>query len=290
MTEVTSRARRGACGYRTVSADRVGDPACLGLLSAASDRTGDFVFRRAVQPVGGALALGGIHAHVQWTVRAQAEASIRIGELGERNSEIEKDSVDPAQPALAFERSGQAAEIAVFDRKPRIPFLEHPGRLHRLRVAVHCMQAAARAETRENRPTVPAAPVGRVNVAAFGIERQAVKRFLQQRGFMLDRSVCIQSCTALRAASTDSLVPTSSALSRQRAASHNSKLRPESQQRGLALKVAVLPEYRRHAQIARPHPGRRRWHSPISAFPASRFPVLPDHFVPDFGKIVRHGR
>jgi len=174
------------------------------------------------------LALGGIHAHVQRPIRAQAEAAVRVGELGERNPEVEKDTMHPAQPALAFERSGKVAEIAVFDRKPRILFLERPGRLHRLRVAVHGMQASARAKTRKNRPAVPAAPVGRVNVAAVGIERQAVKRFLQQRGFMLERSVRIQSCTALRAASTDSLVPTSSALSRHLAASHNSKLRPNA--------------------------------------------------------------
>ena len=90
------------------------------------------------------------------------------------------------------------------------------------------MQAAARAETRKNRPAVPAAAEGRVNIVAVGIERQAAKRFLQQRGFMLERSVRIQSCTALRAASMDSLVLTSSALSRHRAASHNSKLRPSA--------------------------------------------------------------
>ena len=87
------------------------------------------------------------------------------------------------------------------------------------------MQAAARAKTRKNRPAVPASTVGGVDIPAVGIECKAAKRFLQQRGFMLERSVCIQSCTALRAASMDSLVLTSNALSRHRAASHNSKLR-----------------------------------------------------------------
>ena len=90
------------------------------------------------------------------------------------------------------------------------------------------MKAAARAKTRKNCPAVAAAAVGRVNITAAGIESEAAKRFLQQRGFMLGRSVRIQSCTALRASSMDSLVLTSSARSRHRAASHNSKLRPSA--------------------------------------------------------------
>ena len=146
-----------------------------------------------------------------------------VGELRQGHAEVEKNAGHPALPALALERLSQAAEIAVLDRKPRIPFLKRPGRLHRLRVAVHCMQAPARAETRKNRPAVPTAPVGRVNIAAARIERQAVKRFLQQRGFMLERAPGTQSLTALRTALMDSLALTFSALSCQRAVSHNSK-------------------------------------------------------------------
>ena len=79
------------------------------LLAVLPQHVGDLVFRGAGQPFGGALAAFRVHAHVERTVVAEAEAAFGDVELRRGHAQVEEHAVEPVGGVLPIGELGEAA-------------------------------------------------------------------------------------------------------------------------------------------------------------------------------------
>ena len=137
----------------------------------------------AGQEVRGTLAAGGVHAHVQRRVEAEAEPARGVVDLRRAHAQVQQHALHPRE-ALAGEHLGHLREVGVMDGKTRV--LDPRGTLcrrgHRLRVAVEGDQPPRRRQARQQQPRVTPATEGAVHVDAVGRRHQRVDRFVQQDG------------------------------------------------------------------------------------------------------------
>ena len=78
---------------RTPRHDELGDPSGPTLFAVLAQDAFDLDYIRSVDDMSGRQRRGRIHAHVEWTVGAEAEAAFRIVDLGARETEVEEDQV-----------------------------------------------------------------------------------------------------------------------------------------------------------------------------------------------------
>src|SRR5579872_3177553 len=143
--------------------DELCDPARPALLPELTEDALDVRLAVLVDDAGRRQLGAGIHAHVQRSLRAKAEASLGVVQLGAGDPEVEEDEVGAGNAGLLCQ-SSHLAEAALDHGRGRPVRLEGqlPGP-DRLGIAVDPKQPAARHDPLEDLTGVPGHPQGAVD-------------------------------------------------------------------------------------------------------------------------------
>lgn len=109
-----------------------------------------------------------IHTHIERAIEQEAEAAPGVLELRGGHAQIEEGPVQSLREGGPF---GNAREIPMTDRDPRILPELRPRRRHRLRIAIVEQQAPAGTEPGQDRAGMPSAPESGVEINAVRAQR-----------------------------------------------------------------------------------------------------------------------
>ena len=186
---------RGSHGLAGLAAShkRLCNRASKPFFSISLDHFRKFIDRSMGQVVGHALALGGVHAHVQRRIEAEAEAALRVVNLRRRHADVHQQTVHGAQAQLAHHLAPMG-EGGMLDAKARIgDGLRTRGRVgDGLGIAVQRQQLRLGSQVRQQQTRVATAAKSGVHVQALRVRAdlrvpEGIDRLGQQDGGVLLR-------------------------------------------------------------------------------------------------------
>src|SRR5579864_4569847 len=143
--------------------DELGDPASPAFFAVLTEDALEVGRAEIVDHVGRGYIRGGVHAHVERTVGAEAEPAPRVVQLGAGETEVEEDQVCRVE-ALAPGDVAQLGEPSVSQHGPGAKFRQgHPTGFGRSGIAVDPEQPAAGCDPLQDQAGVARLPEGAVD-------------------------------------------------------------------------------------------------------------------------------
>src|SRR5690606_36586064 len=144
----------------------------------------ELVLRNAGEPLGGRLAAGRIHAHVERPFAREGKTALGVVELRRRYAEIEQHAAELGAGEPGTHDRLEVLEPRMHDREARIGAESSTPRSYRFRILVQREQTPLSAKPCENFSAVPSAAERGVDVRAVRRHRETVERFVHQPGLM----------------------------------------------------------------------------------------------------------
>src|SRR5262245_44835849 len=137
----------------------------------------DLLLGCAGEPLRGRDARARVHAHIERSVEAEAEAAGGVVELRRGHAQVEQDAVG-RRDAGAGSQLGEPAEAPVQHAKTPVTDLSSRG--HRLRITIERDEPPCAPQLRQDRAAVAAATERAVDVATVAPHLQSLYCLLQQ--------------------------------------------------------------------------------------------------------------
>jgi hypothetical protein len=146
--------------------DRPGHAGGVPLLAVVPDDLRQLLFIYTGQEVGGRLAHGGVHPHVERAVVPERKPALRAIELGRRDAEIDQEAVHRDHPQPVEHLAG-LRKAGVHQRDPIAERFQQTARhFQRVRIAIHSDETSIGRRTFEHQTGVSAHAQGEVAISA----------------------------------------------------------------------------------------------------------------------------
>ena len=121
-----------------------------------------------------------VHAHIEWSIGTEGEATLHGNKMVERHTQVGKNAVNTRHTIVAQEIF-PIGKIAVCKCKPRIVQTVLPG----IHILVKTDEVALRAKVLHNATTMAATAKGNVHVSAIRLDGKPSEHFVEQRRYVI---------------------------------------------------------------------------------------------------------